>query len=116
MILRLLLLLVTAAIAPAATFTATVTIPDAIATQVLASVDAWRLKQLKPDETLRYSSRAKLASSLLRKALMNILVMQCMADSEDCLPQVQSRLDGERDAALGRSAAADGLIDDPLVP
>ncbi len=86
----------------AETFTIDVTIKDSISAEVKATLNAWRLKQLNPDETLKYPNLLALGQSILEETLNRIYKQQCAIDSSTCHKALKDRL-------AERQTAEDGI-------
>ncbi len=91
-----------------ATLTATVEIPDEIVTEVLATVNAWRVTQGGKYPTLK-----ALGDAVLRDAILRIITHQCAVDPATCPATIQAKLDAKNTA---RDEAETAISDSIAVP
>lgn len=103
-------LVLTALSAEAATLTADVEIPDPIVTEVLATVNAWRVAQLNSDGTPKYLTLKALGDSILREAIVRIIQAQCAADPTTCPTVIQAKIDARQTAKDEVVAEIDSAI------
>ncbi len=89
-----------------ATLTATVEIPDEIVTEVLATVNAWRVSQ-----DGKYPTLKALGDAILRDAILRIISQQCSAEPDTCPTAIQAKFDAKKTAR----DEADTAISDSIV-
>jgi hypothetical protein len=94
----------------AATLTATVEVPDPIVAEVLVTVNAWRLTQVKEDGTLLYPTLAALGDSILRKAILQIIATQCGQDPNSCPTSIRTKMDARRAAAIDANTEINNAV------
>lgn len=90
------LLLVTALWATA--FTITVTVDTAMATDILATVTAWRGRQLDNNGNPIYANNTEVGQAILYNGLRRILKDQCEFDPVSCPPTIKAFLDARNSA------------------
>ena len=100
----------------AATETASVTVPDAQATQLAAIIESWIDGQVKPDGTLKYAGdtmrdrRQALLDAILRDGVRRVVRQACNQFPADCPSAIKTGRATEATGKASGKAALDELI------